>query len=158
MAVYIMQGIPGSGKSTLARRIERATIVSADRWFERNGEYHFRPDELPKAHAACLRQFIGLASNGGFSDIVVDNTNIRAWEMAPYVAIARAWELETHVIRLTCNPMVAARRCVHRVPDATIMRMVSELEDPPSAWRVIYHVLGGDEASNFTTPVRHPSF
>ena len=69
--VYIMRGVPGSGKSTIARKLAHGatadevmnltpfhgTVVSADDFFLRNGEYRYNPKEIGIAHSYCAASY-----------------------------------------------------------------------------------------------------
>lgn len=86
LAVTILQGPPGGGKSTRARALADLTgavICSADDHMLEGGKYVFRAWKLPLAHHAC-RMMAQAALAKGLS-VVIDNTNIRAWEARPYV-------------------------------------------------------------------------
>ncbi|XP_055492833.1 NEDD4-binding protein 2-like 1 [Leucoraja erinacea] len=91
--VYLLRGLPGSGKSTLARNLKwqfrGAVILSTDDYFIRqDGSYLFQKYLLDEAHEwnherakSAMRQWK--------SPIIIDNTNIQAWEMKPYVVMAQ---------------------------------------------------------------------
>ena len=64
-------------------------VVSADDFFiDRSGHYVFLPNLLPKAHEWC-QSSARKAMRAGRSPVVVDNTNLQAWEMQPYLRMAR---------------------------------------------------------------------
>ena len=91
LTVTILQGPPGGGKSTRARALADLTgavICSADDHMLEGGKYVFRAWKLPLAHHAC-RMMAQAALAKGLS-VVIDNTNIRAWEARPYVEMALA--------------------------------------------------------------------
>ena len=80
------------------------------------------PDRIGDAHAACFRRFI--ESLWECADLViVDNTSIRATEIAPYVLGAQAFGYDATILQFTCSPEVSAVRNVHGVPRETIDRM-----------------------------------
>lgn len=148
MKVTIYSGVPGSGKSTIIRRDHPGAIVcSADHWYERNGSYleDFNPAELPKAHGACLLKF-ARALEHGFSvlgatdaltyEIVVDNTNTTAVEIAPYAALALAYGANLEIVTVQCDPEVAAARNSHGVPRASVLAMADRIakRDLPPWW------------------------
>ena len=135
--VQILRGVPGCGKSTYAKSLKPDVTVSADDYFMRSGEYQFNPDELHDAHMSCLREFMKAVEGGG-KVIVVDNTNIHAWEVAPYVAIGEAYGHTVSVITLNggLSPEVCFEKCTHGVPLYTIQRMHDALrsEQLPNHW------------------------
>ncbi len=124
MKIYIMSGIPGAGKSTyVAKNFPDAFVCSADNYHMRNGEYKFDPNNIGKAHAACLRRFVGMV-DGTFGrarltafmeDIVVDNTNTTVAEIAPYYALAEAYEHDVEILSINVSLNDSARN-VHGVP------------------------------------------
>lgn len=132
--VYVYCGIPGSGKSTaVAKAHSGAKICSADNYFLVNGEYKFDPSKLPNAHGLCLRRFTAYVISGE-PEIVVDNTNTTAVEIAPYAALALAYSAELKVITVTCDPEIAAARNIHGVPREAVLAMHRRLmarEMPP---------------------------
>ena len=137
--VTILRGIPGSGKSTWARKNRPYVYVcSADQYFHGPGEnpheYRFCPKQLPEAHAECLRSFVNLTRTG--TDLVVDNTNTTAVEMAPYVAWAQACGYEVEIIHLHCSVETAAARNVHGVPQKSCRSMQDRIQGQslPKHW------------------------
>ncbi|KAG2457351.1 N42L2 protein, partial [Polypterus senegalus] len=87
--LFILRGLPGSGKSTLARQIRNefgsAEIFSTDDFFrDEFGRYHFNARELREAHEWNKKR-AREAMEEGLNPIIIDNTNIHAWEMKPYV-------------------------------------------------------------------------
>lgn len=98
--VYIMRGISGAGKSTRAAEIRKqfddgspygpptAVIVSADDFFiGPDGVYRFDPAKLEAAHKDCQEEFAHQL-NFGTPVVIVDNTNLQAWEYEGYVKTA----------------------------------------------------------------------
>jgi len=135
--VKILRGIPGSGKSTLAREMGEVT-VSADDYFTVDGVYSFNPRELPNAHQACWRRFYREAE-AGTEVIVVDNTNITAAEIAPYVLPAEANGYKIQIITIQADPVQAFNRNVHGVPFEVVLRMAERLNSEvlPPWWEHI---------------------
>jgi len=136
--VIIMRGISGAGKSTyIQEHFSTAKIVSADRYFtnKATGEYRFNPAELNEAHAYCFRHFL---NELGHSEriIVVDNTNISAFEVSPYVLAANAFGYEHEIITLLVDPSLAFLRNIHDVPDTVVSGMSTRLVDAvlPNWW------------------------
>ena len=82
----LIRGLPGSGKSTLAKTFD-AIHLEADMYFvNKQGEYQFDPRLLKEAHLWCQGQCHYFLSTG--KSVVVANTFVRHWEMAPYRKMA----------------------------------------------------------------------
>jgi tRNA uridine 5-carbamoylmethylation protein Kti12 len=150
--LIIMQGIAGSGKSRVARRLLGAqkesgvcgVIASADDYpdlYDKSGGFH--PELLGEAHKACFRTALqavltfaaALRPRGA---IVVDNTNLTALEMAPYVALGAAYEIPVEIVRVLCPQPVAYARQTHGVPLAAHRGMARRLKSftIPPYWDV----------------------
>ena len=103
MKVTVLRGISGSGKSTwVSQNASDAVTVSADHYFVIDGEYRFDASKLQENHGKCFRAFMD-AVRLGAPHIVVDNTNIEAWEYSPYVIAAEAFGYEVEVLTLDCT-------------------------------------------------------
>ncbi len=147
MKVIIMRGLPGSGKSYFANRLKlggRAVVVSADDAHTVDGVYRFDPAKKAQAHDNCLRQALEEMKGDyqGFHDtncalLIVDNTNIAVWEIAPYYRLAEVFDLQVEVVRLHCDFETACRQNVHEVPRSVIWAMYQMLmaEKLPPWWK-----------------------
>jgi tRNA uridine 5-carbamoylmethylation protein Kti12 len=152
MPVYILRGIPGSGKSYLAEKLialpddASKMIVSADHYFiAPNGEYLFNPRELPRAHSECFRHYMLMLEQemrGGRNPddiVIVDNTNIHAWEISPYVLAANAWDVPYKIVNVHCSFDDALRRQTHGVSTTAMSRMFTDFQNErlPPFWHVV---------------------
>uniref|UniRef100_A0A8D0HAF2 NEDD4-binding protein 2-like 1 n=1 Tax=Sphenodon punctatus TaxID=8508 RepID=A0A8D0HAF2_SPHPU len=133
--LYLLRGLPGSGKSTLARQLKRefpsAVVFSTDDFFFQDGIYEFDHDYLEEAHKWNQKRARKAMKNGK-SPVIIDNTNIHAWEMKPYVIMARDHNYEV-IFREpdTCwkfNVSQLARRNNHGVPREKIQQMKEQYE------------------------------
>lgn len=139
--VIIMSGLPGSGKSTFAKAMQDKhghVIVSADHYFERDGEYKFDPSKLSEAHQECFRMFVSALHSG--KDVIVDNTNLSAWEVSPYMMYAEAYNHDVKIVRVGKGVLYEKmlKRQAHGVPEVTFWYMVRSWENPDFLpwWRV----------------------
>jgi hypothetical protein len=68
---------------------------------------------------------------------MVDNTNITATEIAPYMLGAAAFGATAEIVTLWCDPIVALQRGVHSVPNQIVMAMYGKLlsEPLPTYWK-----------------------
>jgi predicted kinase len=124
--VRVFRGLPGSGKSTLATAWFDALICSADDFHMENGIYNWKPENAGSAHGWCLRKFLS-GLEAGLPKILVDNTNITIWEMAPYCALALAFDYRLQVFTIECDVERAIERNIHKVPRGTILAMAANL-------------------------------
>ncbi|XP_064297117.1 NEDD4-binding protein 2-like 1 [Phalacrocorax carbo] len=148
--LVLLRGLPGSGKSTLARQLKRdypsAVILSTDDYFFENGVYVFEPDFLEDAHKWNQKRAHKAMKNGK-SPVIIDNTNIHAWEMKPYVMMARENRYEVIFQEPDTpwkfNVQELTRRNTHHVPRQKIQRMKEQYEH-----NVTFHsVLHSEEPS-----------
>jgi predicted kinase len=127
--VIILRGIPGSGKSTWTREnAPGAVVCSADHFFEVSGEYKFDPRQLPAAHGACIRKFVGAVSDPR-NTVVVDNTSTSVAEVSPYASLALAYGHDLRIVTLRVDPETAHARNVHGVGIEGIRAMARRLEE-----------------------------
>lgn len=125
MRVIIMSGISGSGKTHYVEQNFSTSIVcSIDRYLYTSGSYQWNVGAVHKASGKCLRRFMVeimhslTRENVGeyLPPIVIDNTNTSVIAIAPYFAIAQAYDARIEIVTLLCDPGVAHRRNIHGVP------------------------------------------
>lgn len=151
-----MSGLPGSGKDfwldhNLPYGAEEfdITVCSADDYFLINREYRFDATKLGEAHKACFAKFLETGSlwklDGprgfvvSYSQVLaVSNTNLTAWEISPYMALANYWGAEVEIVRLECPVEVCAARNSHGVPLKQIERMANNMKynQLPKYWKL----------------------
>lgn len=116
--VIILVGPSGAGKTHHAKLLqarEQGTIIcSIDDYFCRKGQYEFEPDKVGLAHAECLRKFTRELQSGYASHLIVDNPNCLLQDLAPYAALAQAYEARID-IRVFLTPFEV---CVERTTKA----------------------------------------
>lgn len=112
-----------------------------------DGVYRFDSAKLAEAHGTCLRRYTDKVSDEFFEHpetLVVDNTNCSAIELAPYVALAQAYNHELSLVCMRCPPDVAFARSQHGAPIETIEFMVAKLMELidryPPWWPLPEHV------------------
>ena len=150
----LLRGLSGAGKSRFASiLLERylredgcvGCIFSADQYHVRDGIYKFDPKRLDAGHVDCFGRYdeFLLRYNKDSRSVVaiVDNTNIRAYEMSPYIQLAklRGWSHE--IITIPCDPLVAFKRNQHRTPFGVIMnhwQLLQSEQLPPHFIQVPY--------------------
>ncbi|XP_066032082.1 NEDD4-binding protein 2-like 1 isoform X2 [Chamaea fasciata] len=133
--LVLLRGLPGAGKSTLARQLKRdhpsAVVLSTDDFFVENGVYIFEPDFLEDAHKWNQKRARKAMKNGK-SPVIIDNTNIHAWEMKPYVMMAHENRYEVTFQEPDTpwkfNVQELTRRNIHHVPREKIQRMKEQYE------------------------------
>ena len=85
--MFIARGVPGSGKShTISKVVPKDNIFSTDQYWGPN--YNFDPSKLKEAHQWNFQRATDAVLNG-LTPIGIDNTNIRWWEIKPYVELAK---------------------------------------------------------------------
>ncbi|XP_069712232.1 NEDD4-binding protein 2 isoform X2 [Phaenicophaeus curvirostris] len=133
--LVLLRGVPGSGKSYLARTLLEdnpgGIILSTDDYFYKHGQYHFDPDCLGEAHD-WNRKRAKEAFEMRITPIIIDNTNIQAWEMKPYVTLAQQFKYKV-VFRepdtwWKSKPKELERRNIHGVSKEKIKRMLERYE------------------------------
>ncbi|NWQ67746.1 N4BP2 protein, partial [Neopipo cinnamomea] len=133
--LVLLRGVPGSGKSYLARNLLEdnpgGIILSTDDYFNKNGQYHYDPNCLGEAHD-WNRKRAKEAFEMGISPIIIDNTNIQAWEMKPYVTLAQQFKYKVMFQEPDTwwkfKPKELERRNIHGVSKEKIKRMLERYE------------------------------
>ncbi|NXP13074.1 N4BP2 protein, partial [Thinocorus orbignyianus] len=133
--LVLLRGVPGSGKSYLARNLLEdnpgGIILSTDDYFCKNGQYHYDPDCLGEAHD-WNRKRAKEAFEMRISPIIIDNTNIQAWEMKPYVTLAQQYKYKVMFREPDTwwkfKPKELERRNIHGVSKEKIKRMLERYE------------------------------
>jgi len=127
-ALYILSGLSGSGKSTWARAKASASgseyrICSADHYFidPTTGEYNFNYRKLGEAHSQCFR-LTSEALQQAVPMVFVDNTNLTAIDIAPYVAIGGAYGYDVRIVLISTTLTLEelAERNTHQVSLRTL--------------------------------------
>ena len=129
--------------------ITSALICSADKHFENNGHYQFDSRQLPQAHKSCMKAFVNAAvycssQQSSFQEdadpfieffkqakrdkprlrqpdyLIVDNTNTTEAELAPYIAITKALNMEYNVLVFQTSQF---NRSLHNIDTRIVSRM-----------------------------------
>lgn len=130
--LFIIRGLPGSGKSTIVKAITNtycsSMVCSADDYFLQDGKYNFDAAHLSEAHAACQNKAKD-SCNRGMNVVVVDNTNVRRWEMKFYLELAHQRDYIVVLVQPKTpwkwNPVELAARNKHGVDVVTLKRKVN---------------------------------
>jgi len=122
MTLVIVRGLPGSGKSTYSKALGFKNHFEADMFFEKDGNYKFNPALIKDAHEWCQSQTRAALERG--EDVVVSNTFTQHWEMKPYLDMAKDFNADVKVVRMTTN-----YGSIHNVPEAAIEAMKGRFED-----------------------------
>ncbi|CAG7828349.1 unnamed protein product [Allacma fusca] len=134
--LILMRGVSGSGKSILATLLcgvtQTGVIFSADDFFlDRKGNYHYKPDDIGKAHDTC-RELCLNAMVASKTPVIIDNTNTMTWEMLPYAKMALQYNYTIHIVEPNTpwktNAKLLAQKNSHGVPLDKIKSMLSRYE------------------------------
>ena len=134
--LYIMRGLSGSGKSTLANKLgEGGVVLGSDDFFMVGDEYVF--DKEGKGYAHFWNQGrVEEAMKQGVTPIVADNTNVRQWEMKPYVELALKYGYEVEIAEPQTpwkfDAEELAKRNTHGVPLSVIKEKLKQWEPDPT--------------------------
>lgn len=128
--LIIMQGVPGSGKSTFAQKLEMAMpaiVCSTDNYFlDENNKYIFDKTKLAENHKSNQNHVETLLMQYPNENInvIVDNTNLKNYEIKPYVHSAIRWGHEIVIIRCTGN-----HQNIHGISEQQVEFMRQQMED-----------------------------
>ena len=159
MTLHLVRGPSGCGKSTFAEKlkedlisemrsecawadIKAPAIHSTDDWFTtKDGEYKFDKRFLSRAHTETTTRVMEDLFLG--KDVIVANTFINYWEVAPYIWLAKLAGVDCivyepdligycHNLGEDATQEVAHKlleRCIHGVPYATIESHIDNFHD-----------------------------
>lgn len=134
--MFLLRGAPGSGKSTLAEilnlKYPGSVVCSADNYFVgRNGVYRWDRRKLPEAHESCHLTAEKTCGQGRI--LIVDNSNVRIWEMDFYFQLAQR---HSYVVVLV-ETKTSWRHDVDQLADRTIHDVASgEIEHKLRSFKV----------------------
>lgn len=133
--LILMRGVSGSGKSTKAKKIQEklgGVIFSTDDFFtDAEGNYKFNPRELNANHNKNFERTLEAMSEF-VSPIIIDNTNLQAWEMKNYVEAANFYKYKIKIIDVDTPRDEIMKRQQSRVgktlPPEIIDRMLNKYQ------------------------------
>jgi len=147
--LIIIRGISGSGKSTLANDLGKDGVVLStdDYFYDDDGNYDFDPKKLGQAHEWNRDRTEEVMQNGS-PLVVIDNTNVRMWEMKNYVELAQKygyevkfakpdWHSDLYNDEGKWNFDFLKGRNKHNVPDHTLQKMINKFEYDPTVEKVL---------------------
>jgi len=137
--LFVCRGISGSGKSTLIEKLSKAFLDSGitfvkcsadDFFFDKEGNYNFDVSQLGRAHKYSQRK-AKEAMETNVSVVIVDNTNLKYWEMKPYVEVAKEQKYDVKVLQVHTNIETVLERQVtgKNVPRETVLKMQHKFEN-----------------------------
>ena len=149
--VLVLQGLPGAGKSTWWREyFQSAIVLSADSFHYVDGKYKFDKKNQNAAHAWCMTEFIKALQdpeNNG-KTIIVDNNNLTAHEVSPYMTIPRCYGRKAILLTFSLPVETCIRRQIHGLSVPEMMKkarmLASESDRFPPWWQREYIFSGGD--------------
>lgn len=144
MKVTVLRGISGAGKTTWTKtHASSAVVVTADRYLGEDGVYRFNPQKLQENHNDCFHDFIEALLRAA-PWIVVDNTNVYAWEYSPYVLAAQAYGYEVELVTLHCSVDLSLSR-KDQVPSDELRLMSNVLDEEthtmPKRFKQVHRII-----------------
>ena len=130
MKVYLVIGCYGSGKTQwIDENLRDATVFSTDNLLDA-GSILADSSKVAKTNAELLRRYTNRVADEWFNrneTVVVDAPLCSAIELAPFVALAQAYEHELNIVCMRCAPDVAFARSRRICPIETIEFQVAKL-------------------------------
>ncbi len=141
--VLILRGIPGAGKTYLCQEIQTAleatkeiARIAVDDFFTVDGKYVFDASRLNEAYDATFNDYLDKLDDPEVDLILVDNPNIRSYEVSPYVTCASVYGVPHGVATIHCDPCVASSRHEKKMQESKVFDMHQTLinQDFPVRW------------------------
>lgn len=150
--IVIMRGAHGAGKTwwhqTKYPQPDKV-VCSVDDYLMTLQGYDTSADRPHMAAQRCFRKYMRTLTSPTWRErVVVDNRNLNAVEMAPYIALAEACEVPYEIVHVQPKGVpveTLATRGPHCVSKAKIHRMLVELNNArlPRTWRPEILYTGG---------------
>lgn len=117
-SLILVRGLPGSGKTTLSMLLSEGKypVISADEYFERNGNYEFDFRLLGIAHQYCICTTEKHMSMS-VEKIFVANTFVEEFELDFYFELAKTYGYSVYTIIVENRH---GSKNVHDVPEESI--------------------------------------
>ena len=137
LTMLILRGLPGSGKSSLVGRIlktyPQAEVCSADTYFtQADGSYQYDRDKIKEAHIFSQEKAEALCKDA-CNLVIVDNTNVKRWELQPYLNIATRFRYSVVILEPQTpwakDPEQLALRNSHQVKENVIRKKLKEWQE-----------------------------
>lgn len=127
---YIMRASSGNSKSTIASYIAKgfggtAKIFSTDDFFMVDGKYCYDQSKLFYYHQQTM-QNVALAFKHNVECVILDNTNLKAEHVKPYIKLAKQYDYSITFIEVDCGLVESKRRNNTRSEDRKIPETVLE--------------------------------
>ena len=147
--MVIVRGISGSGKSTLAAELGKDGVIltTDDYFYDDKGNYNFDPKKLKHAHEWNQNRTEEVMQNGA-PLVVIDNTNVKFWEMRFYVELAHKYGYEVEFAKPDWHPDLYTDkgkwnfeflkgRNKHNVPDYALRNSINKFDYDPTVEKVL---------------------
>ena len=132
--LFIMRGLPGSGKSTIVLEIVKVygksdtCVCSADDYFlQQDGVYKYQREDLHDAHQECQIKAQN-ACKEKVPIVIIDNTNVRKWEMKFYLTLADTYNYNVILVsprtEWSCDGKILAQKNKHNVDEDTLKQKI----------------------------------
>ncbi len=134
--IVLIRGLPGSGKSSYAQKLKEkgALIFNNDELLTANGIYKWDAELALMAHFLNQKR-VCQAMREGKEFIVVDNTNILPYHMAPYIRLAHHYKYEYELFEMdtpwALDIEELEKKNTHDVPLSVLDEMRKQYLDVP---------------------------
>lgn len=137
--LYIMRGVSGSGKNWwIDRNLVHPVVLSTDDHHledrpDGTKAYVFKKDRLGEFRNQTLLDCV-TALRHGQPLLVINNTNLRLYEIAPYYRLGEAFGYKVEIIWVIAPPDLCIKRAQHGMPPDLIRQSFNSIEAVPFWW------------------------